>query len=130
LRSADAARSGELVIHPSLRQLHRAAVEQSTPSGTLEIPGWLDVAPPDVRTRVAAAMVEDPITKTEDPPGLLRKLATRLELSRVEAEIGMNSRMQREAQGRGDEATLRALTVRGIELRKIKEGLLVALQRP
>jgi DNA primase len=130
LRTADAARAGELLIHPSLRQLHRAAVEQSTPSGQLEVPGWLDVAPPDVRTRVAAAMVEDPVTKTDDPPGLLRKLATRLELSRVDAEIDMNSKMQREAQGRGDEATLRALTVRGIELRKIKEGLRVALQRP
>jgi DNA primase len=130
LRTADAARSGELLIHPSLRQLHRAAVEQSTPSGTLEVPAWLDVAPPDVRARVATAMVEDPVTKTDDPQGILRKLATRLELSRVDAEIAMNSRMQREAQGRGDEATLRALTVRGIELRKIKEGLLVALQRP
>jgi DNA primase len=130
LRTADAARAGELLIHPSLRHLHRAAVEQSTPSGTLDVPAWLDVAPPDVRSRVATALIEDPVTKTDDPPGLLRKLATRLELSRVEAEIDMNSRMQREAQGRGDEATLRALTVRGIELRKIKEGLRVALQRP
>jgi DNA primase len=130
LRTADAARAGELLIHPSLRHLHRAAVEQSTPSGTLDVPAWLDVAPPDVRARVATALMEDPVTKTEDPPGLLRKLATRLELSRVDAEIEMNSRMQREAQGRGDEATLRALTVRGIELRKIKEGLRVALQRP
>jgi DNA primase len=130
LRTADAARAGELLVHPSLRQLHRAAVEQSTTDGRLEVTAWLDTAAPDVRARVAAAMIEDPVTKTEDPPGLLRKLATRLELSRVDAEIDMNSRMQREAQGRGDEATLRALTVRGIELRKIKEGLRVALQRP
>jgi DNA primase len=131
LRTADAARAGELLVHPSLRQLHRAAVEQSTTDGRLEVTAWLAAAAaPDVRARVHQAMVEDPVTKTEDPPGLLRKLATRLELSRVDAEIDMNSRMQREAQGRGDEATLRALTVRGIELRKIKEGLRVALQRP
>jgi DNA primase len=130
LRTADAARAGELLIHPSLRQLHRAAVEQSTASGTLHVPEWVTATTPDVAARVLAAMDQDPVAKTEDPPGLLRKLATRLELSRVDAEIGMNSRMQREAQGRGDEATLRALTVRGIELRKIKEGLLVALQRP
>ena len=130
LRTADAARAGELLIHPSLRQLHRAAVEQSTASSDLHVPDWVKVAAPDVAATVLAAMDQDPVAKTEDPPGLLRKLATRLELSRVEAEMDMNSRMQREAQGRGDEATLRALTVRGIELRKIKEGLREALQRP
>jgi hypothetical protein len=130
LRSVDAARAGELLVHPALRQLYRAAAEQVTPSGTLDVPAWLDTAAPDVQARVNAAMIEDPATKAEDPPGLLRKLATRLELSRVAAEIDMNARMQREAQGRGDDAALRALAVRGIELRKTKEGLLVALQRP
>jgi len=132
LRTADAARAGELLVHPLMRQLHRAAIEQVTHGGSssqLDVPAWLESAPPDVRVRVAEAMM-DGLAKTEDPPGLLRKLATRLELSRVEAEMDMNSKMQREAQGRGDEATLRALTVRGIELRKIKEGLRVALQRP
>jgi len=132
LRTADAARAGELLVHPLMRQLHRAAIEQVTHGGSssqLDVPAWLESAPPDVRVRVAEAMM-DGLAKTEDPPGLLRKLATRLELSRVEAEMDMNSKMQREAQGRGDEATLRALTVRGIELRKIKEGLRAALQRP
>jgi len=38
--------------------------------------------------------------------------------------------MQREALGRGDEEAARALAVRGIELRKTKEGLMAALQRP
>ena len=130
LRTADATRAGELLVHPVMRQLHRAAVEQVTATNQLDVPAWLETAPPDVRARVNQAMMDDSFIKTDDPPGLLRKLATRLELSRVEAEIDMNSRMQREAQGRGDEATLRALTVRGIELRKIKEGLRTALQRP
>ena len=130
LRTADAARAGELLVHPVMRQLHRAAVEQVTAGSQLDVPGWLETAPPDVRARLNQAMMDESLTNTEDPVGLLRKLATRLELSRVEAEIDMNSRMQREAQERGDEATLRALTVRGIELRKIKEGLRVALQRP
>jgi hypothetical protein len=65
-----------------------------------------------------------------DPPSLLGKLASRLELLRVEAEIAMNTRLQREANARGDEEAARALAVRGIELRKTKEGLLAALQRP
>ncbi len=132
LRTAEAARAGELLVHPALRQLHRTALEQVTAASELDVPVWLDTGAPqaDVRTRVAQAMMDDSLTKTEDPPGLLRKLATRLELSRVEAEIDMNFKMQREAQGRGDGETLRALTVRGIELRKTKEGLRVALQRP
>jgi DNA primase len=130
LRTADAARAGELLVHPVMRQLHRAAVEQVTGSSQLDVPTWLETAPPDVRARLNQAMMDESLTSTEDAPGMLRKLATRLELSRVEAEIDMNSRMQREAQGRGDEATLRALSVRGIELRKTKEGLRSALQRP
>jgi hypothetical protein len=132
LRTVDAARAGELLVHPLLRQLHRAALEQVTASGELDVPAWLDTAPAEtgVRERVAAAMMDGSLTNTDDPAGLLRKLATRLELSRVDAEIDMNARMQREAQERGDEATLRALSVRGIELRKIKEGLRAALQRP
>jgi DNA primase len=129
LRSADATRAGELLVHPLIRQLHRAAIEQVTASNHLDVPAWLETAPPDVRARMNQAMMDES-AKTDDPTGLLRKLATRLELSRVDAEIDMNSRMQREAQERGDEATLRALSVRGIELRKIKEGLRVALQRP
>ena len=130
LRTADAARAGELLVHPVMRQLHRAAIEQVTASSQLDVSAWLETAPPDVRARLGQAMMDDSLTSTEDAPGMLRKLATRLELSRVEAEIDMNSRMQREAQGRGDEATLRALSVRGIELRKTKEGLRTALQRP
>jgi DNA primase len=130
LRSATAARAGELLVHPALRQLHRAALEQVTAAGDLQVPAWVNTAAPEVRASLSAAMMDDSLTATEDAEGLLRKLATRLELSRVEAEIDMNSRMQREAQARGDEATLRALAVRGIELRKTKEGLRVALQRP
>jgi DNA primase len=129
LRSADAARAGELLVHPTLRQLYRVAVEQVTVGGALDVPTWQNTAPPDVRATVASAMMDES-AKTEDPPGLLRKLATRLELSRVNAEMDMNSKMQRDAQERGDEATLRALSVRGIELRKTKEGLRTALQRP
>jgi DNA primase len=130
LRTADAARAGELLVHPVMRQLHRAAIEQVTAAGQLDVPAWLETAPPDVRASLNKAMMDDSLTHTEDPSGLLRKLTTRLELSRVEAEMNMNSRMQVDARERGDEATLRALNVRGIELRKIKEGLRTALQRP
>ena len=65
-----------------------------------------------------------------DPPGLLRKLSARLQLQRLEAEMAMNERQSRQAHTQGDLEALRALSLRGIELRKTKEGLQAALQRP
>jgi DNA primase len=130
LRTPDAARAGDLLIHPTLRQLHRAALSQVGETGALEVATWLDAAPAQHRSKVAAALMDGSLAAVADPPGLLRKLAARLELSRVEAEIAMGSRLQREAHARGDDATLRALSVRGMELRKTKEGLQAALQRP
>ena len=49
LRTPEAARAGELLVHPTLRQLHRAAAEQVAETGKLDVPAWLDAAPPDRR---------------------------------------------------------------------------------
>ena len=130
MRQAEAGRAGELLIHPTLRQLHRATAAMVAETGKLDVPAWLDAAPADHRPVLAAAFMDESLSKVPDPAGLLRKLSTRLELLRVEAETEMNTRLQREAHARGDEATLRALSIRSIELRKTKEGLQAALQRP
>ena len=130
LRTPEAARAGDLLLHPTLRQLHRAAAAAVAETGGLEVSSWLDAAPAEQRSKVAAALMYGSLAAVSDPPGLLRKLAARLELLRVEAEIAMGARLQREAHARGDDATLRALSVRGMELRKTKEGLQAALQRP
>jgi hypothetical protein len=130
LRTPEAARAGDLLLHPILRRLHRAAAAAVAETGGLEISSWLDAAPAEQRSKVAAALMDGSLAAVSDPPGLLRKLAARLELLRVEAEIAMGARLQREAHARGDDATLRALSVRGMELRKTKEGLQAALQRP
>jgi hypothetical protein len=55
---------------------------------------------------------------------------TRLEILRVDAEITMNTRLQKEAQARGDDDASNAHSRRGVELRQTKEGLKAALQRP
>jgi len=49
---------------------------------------------------------------------------------RIDAEIAMSQRLQSDAQARGDEAAVRAILVRGIELNRTKRGLEAALQRP
>jgi DNA primase len=134
LRLPEAARAGDLLLHPVVRQLHRAAIEQTRETGALEVPAWLDVVAPGERPAVSAAvtvmMMDDDVSGVADPPGRLRKLTVRLELSRVEAEIDMNGRLQRDAHARGDAAAARALMTRGLELRQTKERLQGELQRP
>jgi DNA primase len=130
MREPEAARAGELLVHSTLRLLHRTAATMIGETGKLDVPAWLDAAPADHRPVVAAAVMDESLADVADPAGLLRKLTLRLELSRVEAEMEMNVRLMKEAHGRGDEAAQRALSLRGIELRKTKEGLQAALQRP
>ena len=129
-RLPEAARAGDLLLHPVIRQLHRAAIEQTRETGALDVPSGLHAAAPPERAAVSAGMMDDDLSGVADPAGRLRKLTVRLELSRVEAEIDMIGRLQRDAQGRGDTAAARALMARGLELRQTKERLQTELQRP
>ena len=130
LRAPEAARAGELLLHPTVRQLYRTAAAMVAETGKLDVPAWLDAAPADQRKTVAAGLMDGSLAEVADPTSLLRKLVTRLELLRLDAEIEMSARLSREAHARGDEAAQRALSIRGMELRKTKEGLQAALQRP
>jgi hypothetical protein len=130
LRAPEASRAGDLLVHPMVRQLYRMAASMVAESGKLDVPAWLDSAPVGERQTVAAGLMDGSLAEVADPASLLRKLTTRLELLRLDAEIEMSARLSREAHARGDEAAQRALSIRGIELRKTKEGLQAALQRP
>jgi len=130
LRTPEASRGGDLLVHPLARQLNRAAIEQSAGSGSLDVPAWMETVGVADRATIATALKDERFARLADPAGYLRKLVVRLEILRVDAEMTMNTRLQKEAQARGDDAALRALAVRGIELRKTKEGLRAALQRP
>jgi len=48
----------------------------------------------------------------------------------MSSNLLMNKRLQEEAQVRGDMEAVRATSVRGIELKRNKQGLEAALQRP
>ena len=129
-RSPDAARGGELLVDPAMRQLFRGLAEQVALTGQLDIPAWLDSAPADVRDTVGAALMDGSIAMS---PILRRHFqsSAKLQLLRVDAEIAMNQKLQSEAQGAGDDAPLRAMTgTRTFELEQTKEGLKAALQRP
>ena len=130
LRTPEAVRAGELLVHPTLRQLYRLAVEQVTTQGKFEVVAWLEAMSPEVGTYISAALMSDRLAEIVDPGKSLRKLAIRLELLRVEAEIAMNARLHREALARGDDEAAHALTKRGIDLLQTKKGLQAALQGP
>ena len=83
-----------------------------------------------MRAVIASTLNDDRFAKLADPAGFLRKLVIRLEILRVDAEIAMNTRLQKEAQARGDEDASNSHSRRGVELRQTKEGLKTALQRP
>jgi hypothetical protein len=129
-RSPDAARGGELLVDPAMRQMFRGLAEQVALSGRVDIPAWLDAGPADVRDTVGAALMDGSIAHVADPGAALSKLCAKLQLLRVDAEIAMSQRLQSDAQARGDEAAVRAILVRGIELNRTKRGLEAALQRP
>jgi DNA primase len=129
-RTPDAARGGELLVDPAMRQLYRTAAEQVALTGRIDISAWLDSASPDVRNTISAALMDGSIARVVDPTAAFSKLCAKLQLLRVDAEIAMNQRLQEEAQHRGDEAAVRAINVRGIELKRTKQGLEAARQRP
>ena len=97
---------------------------------TLDIPAWLDTAAPGRSRHDRGGPEGRKVRQLADPAGYLRKLVIRLEILRVDAEIAMNTRLQKEAQARGDEDASNAHSRRGVELRQTKEGLKAALQRP
>ncbi len=130
ISTPEAVRAAELLVHPALRRLHRAATTALGEEGRLDVAAWLDAAAPEVAPTVSAALMDGSLADVADPPGLLRKLSARLQLQRLEAEMAMNERQSRQAHVQGDLEALRALSLRGIELRKTKEGLQAALQRP
>ncbi len=129
-RSADAVRGGEMLGHPATRRLFRGLSEQISLGGHLDIPAWLESADPGVRDTVSKAMMDGSIAKVPDPTAAFAKLCAKLQLLRLNAEIAMNKRLQEEAQERGDVEAVRATSVRGIELKRNKQGLEAALQRP
>ncbi len=130
VRLPDAARGGELLVDPAMRQMFRGLAEQVALTGRIDIPAWLDSAQADVRETVGAALMDGSIAHVADPPKAISKLCAKLQRLRVDAEITMYQKLQSEARSRGDDAAERAMTHEIIRLEQTKEGLKAALQRP
>ena len=130
LATPEAGRANQLLIDGTVRQLCRQLEERAGRGEHVDVPALIELAPPEARRSVAAALMDEGMSTAANPPSKLRALVARLELQRVEAEISMNGRLLDHARNRGDDSGATAIMKRGIELNQTKQGLKAALQRP
>jgi hypothetical protein len=69
LRTPEATRAGDLLVHPLARQLYRAAAEQVAQTGSLDIPAWLETVALAERAVIASTLNDDRFAKLADPGG-------------------------------------------------------------
>jgi DNA primase len=128
-RSADARRIEEMLTDPGLRPLCRVALESLQTADRLDMPTWLDAGPEDLREAVSSAVMDGRFDKVPDPARVLRSLVVRLERGRLEREIKENYNALERARQSGDEDAVSAISMRQVELFRIKQGLGEAPQR-
>jgi DNA primase len=130
LGTPEAGRANQLLIDGTVRQLCRQLGERAGRGEHVDVPALIELAPPEARRSVAAALMNEGMSTAANPPSKLRALVARLELQRLEAEISMTWQLLAQARNRGDDSGATAIMKRGIELDQTKQGLKAALQRP
>jgi DNA primase len=129
-----ARRVEELLTDPGLRPMARTALAQLAPDGKtdgrLDMAAWLDSGAADVREAVSAALMDGRFEGLRDDERTLQSLILRLERARLEAEIAATKTALEKARQSGDEAAVRAMSLREIELIRSKLGLSQSLARP
>ncbi len=133
-RLPGARRVEELLTDPGLRPMARTALEQlqlsTTTGGHFDVAAWLDGGASDVREAVSAALMDGRFEGLRNDEKTLRSLILRLERARLEEEIVATKSALEKARQSGDEAAVRAMSQREIELIRTKLGLSQALARP
>jgi DNA primase len=127
-KTAAGQRISELLVDDGLKRLCRLALEALERDGRIDVPAWLDAVPADISEVVSAALGNDAYQNVPDLERFLAMLVASLELARVEAEfIQTNSDLER-ARERGDDAVVRALPLRLVDLKRRKLELTEALR--
>jgi hypothetical protein len=111
------------LVDPTARLLASSLSRKMAADGRLDVPAWLEEAPASLRPALAAATLDGRYAGVPNSVDVLRRLRGRLAKLRIDAEIALNHRRQQEALARGDEATVRAISLREIELIRTKQRL-------
>jgi DNA primase len=128
--TTEAARVLDLLVDPGVAQIYRIALEALRRGERVDVPAWIDAGPGDVREAVGNAVMHGGYEAIEGADRALRALVSRLELSRLAAEIVEVQSAHREALKRGDAEAAREISKRHLELIRTQQGLSNALARP
>ena len=126
----DARRIQDLLVDPGVSQIYRIVLDTLTRGQRADVPAWLDACPEDIREAVGTALMSGGYDAAEAAERALRALKTRLELSRVTAEIEQWKVQHKRALEQGDSQQAQAIWQREMELIRKKEELKVGLARP
>jgi hypothetical protein len=113
----------EMLRDEGIQQIFASALAGLRAGGHPDVPAWLDSGPAEIRDQVASALMDGRWEGVEAVEDAMRALATRLQRSRVDAELALAQRQHREALARGDEEEARAISMRQMELIRTKLGL-------
>ena len=120
----------DLLVDPGVSHIYRIALAALRRGERADIPAWLDAGPADIREAVGSALMTGGYDAAEGAGRGFRALKTRLELSRVGAEIEQYQAAHKKALAQGDSQGAQAIWQREMELIRRKEELKVGLARP
>lgn len=120
----------DLLVDPGVSHIYRIVLGTLQRGERADVPAWLDAAAPDLREALGAALMNGGYDASDGAERALRALKTRLELSRVTAEIEQGKADHKRALEQGDSEQARAIWKREMELLRKKEELSIGLARP
>jgi DNA primase len=126
----EAQRIQDLLVDPGVSHIYRIVLDALRRGDRADVPAWLDAGPADIREAVGSALMNGGYDAPEGAERALRALKTRLELSRVTAEIEQGKVEHKRALAQGDSQQAQAIWQREMELLRKKEELKVGLARP
>jgi DNA primase len=126
----EAQRIQDLLVDPGVSHIYRIALDALRRGERADVPAWLDAGPADIREAVGSALMAGGYDAAEAAERAFRALKTRLELSRVTAEIEQWKVEHKRALAEGDSQQAQAIWQREMELLRKQQELKVGLARP
>jgi DNA primase len=120
----DVRRVADLLTDPGLQLACRLALE-SAQGGRLDVGGWLEKTPADIRDAIARALLDGRFDRLPDAARALAALVNRLETGRRERMLDQYKVAMEEAIRQGDEIAKRELFARQMDLIRTKHGVQV-----
>ena len=126
----EAQRIQDLLVDPGVSHIYRIVLDTLRRGDRADVPAWLDACPVEIREAVGGALMNGAYDAADGAERAMRALKTRLELSRVTAEIEQGKADHKRALEQGDSQQAQAIWQREMELLRKQQELKVGLARP